>query len=460
MGNETSTPRRAPLKLVHEIETVAPIKDKIHHRLPPLPVASEALERAVRGKDVRTAYRLLASEPADAVVKIPEAEKRRNSVWLHGDYPLLLIALLGKDEPMIHLLTGAPGGLPETLGRYYQVACAATDHVRTDAGLIISRSSNARQFVTAVDLAVLLGDKAIVEHFLACPETHYSHNTLAIAAFCGHTHLLLPLKDKFSGVDTLYATREFPASPLAIAAGRGFLATVNVLLRFGADANFAILPDGSDTPLAQVVRAQTRWRLKRTDPEYSSEEGIGLRDAPGGAICLFARLHALMGLDIHSRYPAPTRTAYMRIISALVKAGARAENSHIEADSLLMAAAKVQNLPALAELAVCCWQNPEREGGLSPMEVLRENLSRANRITFDYEYEDPEAINYAGIDDETERTERQRVIEGFSVTYEHPQRRQLFERARAEMKEELEKELARRQAEQGTTAASGAGEAY
>lgn len=164
-------------------------------------------------------------------------------------------------------------------------------------------------------------------------------------------------------LESEYDPVRWPASPLAIAAGRGQVAVVNVLIRLGADATHAqgkTLGDSFDAPLFHCILGPEEWF--RNDDKEAGLEGSG---PEGGRCAIFLRMARLMENGWDENFRMPSRTAYRKVIRALCAAGA-SDRDTMKAGSKSMTALEFacsrQNYPAILELVLlnsCETNGPE-----------------------------------------------------------------------------------------------------
>jgi hypothetical protein len=431
-------------------------------------IASNELSLAVLDDDDAKAFELLKSERADAIATFPPTHVEGDSWYKrvaigssHDNNPLIFYAIRNKSERMAHLLIGR--GCENTLSAFFKATTPAMrdDSVDLQKDLFKTSSPNAKFYITMADVAAFVGDKALMDRLLNYEATVVSPSTLAFAAYGGHTAVILSLKDKFSGVDTLYALREWPATPLGIAAGRGHLATTNALLRLGANVNFSIYEkEGNDTALFNAVIGVHKWFKY---DEY--EAGILGRLGPdsGGPCAPFLRMAELVKPDVKGKAPQaplPSRAMTRRIIRTLIAAGANVNamvNYQGETKSLLMWAVTFCIYPAILELVLA-----EAEEARDPKTLKElEKVEAKGGQVYEYSPDNPEDIaSLRDPEDDIDSTTLSPLAEGegeerveCKVARLDQQARKLYDHAARQIKQQQQREEAKRAAQ---TAGAGA----
>jgi hypothetical protein len=381
------------------------------------PEATERLYVYVQKPDEREVYTILqeTGQPADAVIQ------RR---WLGSPqlmlshFPLIFFAIKKRSEEVAHILVGR--GCKESLSRFFRVEC-----------FNITELLKETQLVCMADLAAFVGEKAVLDRLLKCPEMVISANTLGYAAYMGNASVILALKDRIEFINQPVPMAQ--TSALGVAAGRGHLAAVNVLLKLGAAADYSLLPDRdeSDSPLFQTALGPQRWWNR----DVFEESGIE-PSTKGGINSMFLRVARLMGIDETDlqQKGMPSRTSYRKVMRALVQTGANIDVSGIvdgEKIHLLKASCLKQNLPALLELALV-WPSdkplPEAEEAL--LRLLEARGPVGPPLSSSYSPETPEELEEAVAYEQSLLGERLSEIAGTPA-------RNLYDRAYELMQQQI-----------------------
>jgi hypothetical protein len=329
MGNAIQRRRRSKALIAAEIQLQALV-----------PCNSIQLVSAVKDGNENAVFELLkAGEMADTVENVGLTAPGFHLEQL----PLIFYPIASGNERLAEMLVLR--GCPDTLSSRFaivppyhyetpgQSSGSATSSLEDDVGPVSA---------TMVEIASFVGYVPVMQQLLRCDKAVLSPACLAYAVYRGKDGMVdFIAHHRPEAIDALHNEKGSPVTALGIAAGRGHLSIVELLLRLGAKPTFSS-PEvkGAGCALLHAILGPKEW-YKRDNL---------------GPLVIFHQLSKLLRFDAHTAR-APSRSAYRKIIRSLLVAGGRADEVVQRAEGgesrpLLSWACSIQNFPAVVELVL------------------------------------------------------------------------------------------------------------